>query len=217
MLMLASDCSSKRCLLALAIINDDQCQILAENRFEHPAERLVVETEKLLARARQPKESMDCFATTIGPGSFTGLRIGLCFTKTLAHFEQKPCVGVSTLKALVQTAILENTIDSKLIMPMVKATHNEVYTAVYKNNQTLDIVEPETCTLLNTAAQWLDKYQPYTFGPEPTPIDAKALCQLAKHNFKQSLNLITPSSEPNYLRVSEAERQRGMGIKPSAL
>ena len=57
-------------------------------------------TESLLNTACLSLESVDCFAVSVGPGSFTGLRIGIAAIKGLAFAQQKPCVGVSVLEAL---------------------------------------------------------------------------------------------------------------------
>jgi len=71
---------------------------------------------------------LDGLAVTIGPGSFTGLRIGISTIKGLAHALGKPVVGVSTLKALAwqcgQT--------SYLICPLLDARKGEVYAATYR-------------------------------------------------------------------------------------
>ena len=73
---------------------------------------------------------LDGLAVTIGPGSFTGLRIGISTIKGLAHALGKPVVGVSTLKALAwqcgQT--------SYLICPLLDARKGEVYAATYRFN-----------------------------------------------------------------------------------
>jgi tRNA threonylcarbamoyladenosine biosynthesis protein TsaB len=73
---------------------------------------------------------LDGLAVTIGPGSFTGLRIGISTIKGLAHALDKPVVGISTLKALAwqcgQT--------SYLIYPLLDARKDEVYGATYRFN-----------------------------------------------------------------------------------
>jgi tRNA threonylcarbamoyladenosine biosynthesis protein TsaB len=73
---------------------------------------------------------LDGLAVTIGPGSFTGLRIGISTIKGLAHALDKPVVGVSTLEALAwqcgQT--------SYLICPLLDARKGEVYAATYRFN-----------------------------------------------------------------------------------
>lgn len=73
---------------------------------------------------------LDGLAVTIGPGSFTGLRIGISTIKGLAHALDKPVVGISTLKTLAwqcgQT--------SYLIYPLLDARKDEVYGATYRFN-----------------------------------------------------------------------------------
>lgn len=71
---------------------------------------------------------VDGFAYTKGPGSFTGLRIGLSVVKGLAFAKQKPMVGVSSLEALAYQA--ED--DTRLVCALVDARNKEVYCAQYR-------------------------------------------------------------------------------------
>ncbi len=87
-----------------------------------------------LDHLREHGMSLDAVAVSIGPGSYTGLRIGLSEAKGLAYALKIPLIGVSTLKLLAVTAMFESDIDdpdSALYVPMIDARRMEVYTAVY--------------------------------------------------------------------------------------
>lgn len=71
---------------------------------------------------------IDLFAVSNGPGSFTGLRIGVGTVKGLAYARGKDCVGVSTLKALAHNIAPTD----RLIVPIMDARRNQVYTAAYR-------------------------------------------------------------------------------------
>jgi len=81
--------------------------------------------EKLLARHEWPLDSIDCFAAASGPGSFTGVRIGLTAVKGLAEALGKPVAAVSNLLALAACGC------SKLRAAVIDARRGEVYGAVY--------------------------------------------------------------------------------------
>ena len=71
------------------------------------AERLAPMVREVMADANEDLASLDRIAATVGPGTFTGLRIGLSFARGLALALGKPVVGISTLKALA--AMAENS------------------------------------------------------------------------------------------------------------
>ena len=89
--------------------------------------------EALLAATGTTVNQMDLFAVSVGPGSFTGLRIGIAAIKALAMALNKPCAGVSTLQALAGNA----TDFSGHVVPVMDARRAQVYTALYasQNNR----------------------------------------------------------------------------------
>jgi tRNA threonylcarbamoyladenosine biosynthesis protein TsaB len=98
------------------------------NIGKHHGETLLPEIMALMTRNSITIEEIDLFAVTLGPGSFTGLRIGASTVKGLAFTVGKPVEGVSTLEALA----LNVSDISMMICPMLDARKKEVYTALYK-------------------------------------------------------------------------------------
>ncbi len=96
---------------------------------------LFPQIERLLARHRVSVSQMDCFAATSGPGSFTGVRIGLAAAKGLAEAASKPMVAVSNLKVLAFFGM------APLRATVLDARRGEVYGAVY--NAALESVVEE--------------------------------------------------------------------------
>lgn len=92
------------------------------------AERLLPSMKGLLEGVDARIEEIDCFAVTKGPGSFTGLRIGLSTVKGLAWSLDKPVIGVSTMEALAMNIPYAD----KPICPILDARKKEVYAGIYR-------------------------------------------------------------------------------------
>jgi len=140
MITLAIDTSAGT--TSVALLEDDS--ILAElfvNSGRNHAETLLPAIEKLLtsvvikAEQKMPFSGIDLFAFTIGPGSFTGLRVGASTVKGLAFVLQKPVVGVCTLDALVLN-VSDLPLKKVTICPVLDAGRGEVYTALYAPSKT---------------------------------------------------------------------------------
>ncbi|HEY3936379.1 MAG TPA: tRNA (adenosine(37)-N6)-threonylcarbamoyltransferase complex dimerization subunit type 1 TsaB [Bryobacteraceae bacterium] len=104
--------------------------------------------EELLRETGTNLKEIDCFAAANGPGSFTGIRVGLSAIKGLAEALSKPAIGISNLRALSWFGSLP------LRAPLIDARRGEVYTAVYDAN--LRIIVPEVVLPL---AAWLEKFE----------------------------------------------------------
>ena len=104
--------------------------------------------QQVLQYARTREVSIDAIAVSIGPGSYTGLRIGLSEAKGLAFGLSVPLIGVNTLQLLAVSAMFNHFIDEErlLYVPMIDARRMEVYTAAY--TPALEaLVEPQAMIL----------------------------------------------------------------------
>lgn len=140
MRVLALDTSSN--VASAAIIEDGK--LLGENILNHKkthSQKIMVMIEELFGDLELTVHDIDVFAAANGPGSFTGLRIGVATVKALAHSVDKPVVGVSTLAGLAYN--LPYT--SYIIVPVMDARRNQVYTASYIwENGTLKELEADS-------------------------------------------------------------------------
>jgi tRNA threonylcarbamoyladenosine biosynthesis protein TsaB len=101
-----------------------------------PATRLPRDLMTILEHGSMPLAHVDVFAVATGPGSFTGLRIGIATMQGLAFAAGKPLVGVSALDALAQIAEPEST--GQRIATWVDAWRGEVYAALYDNGREIE-------------------------------------------------------------------------------
>jgi len=121
---------------SVGLIDDES--ILSEYLLNIPvthSERLLGTIELILKEARFALEDLDGWAISLGPGSFTGLRIGVSTVKGLALATQKPVAGVSTLDVLAYQ--ISST--PYLICPILDARKGEVYTAFYRYGERNDL------------------------------------------------------------------------------
>jgi tRNA threonylcarbamoyladenosine biosynthesis protein TsaB len=117
--------------LSLAILKDD----LVLAKFHKKADMrhsvlLVPVIDKLLKKAEVRLKDIDCFAISVGPGSFTGLRIGVTVVKGLSYALKKPIVSVPTLDVIAHNAVRFKGI----ICPVLDARKNKVYACIYKSD-----------------------------------------------------------------------------------
>lgn len=129
MKILALDSSAVVSSVALC----EDTALLAEftiNNGNTHSETLLPMVESMLKLYGTDIGSVDLFAVSSGPGSFTGVRIGAATLKGLAFGTQKPCVGVSTLEAIAENAAA----CQGLICPVMNARRSQVYTALFRSD-----------------------------------------------------------------------------------
>jgi tRNA threonylcarbamoyladenosine biosynthesis protein TsaB len=114
---------------SVAIVEDDVlvAEVLLTSRQTH-ARRLMKAVDTVLSMAESHLFDLDGFAISVGPGSFTGLRIGISTVKGLAFSVGKPIAAVTTLDALAHQFPYTQT----LICPLLNARKGEVYSALYR-------------------------------------------------------------------------------------
>jgi len=117
---------------SVAISKDGEtlvCLEMAEQGYSH-AEKLHVFIEESLAQAQLVYKDLDAIAVSQGPGSYTGLRIGVSAAKGLAFALDIPLIAVDTLEVLA----LQAKVSDGFIVPVIDARRMEVYSAVFDSN-----------------------------------------------------------------------------------
>lgn len=124
--------SSKICSVALTADGMVEFHIESEEPMEH-ASLLAPYVARALEHLERRGMKLDAVAVSIGPGSYTGLRIGLSLAKGLCFSHDVPLIGVPTLETLAVKAMFgyRDAEGDELLIPMIDARRMEVYTAVY--------------------------------------------------------------------------------------
>lgn len=133
-MILAMDTSGAYCVLVLA---EDDGSVRAASVFESKrtlSRRLLGEVDGLLTRNGLTLAEIAAFAVGLGPGSFTGVRVGVTTAKTLAQVTGKPLVGVGTLDTY---AVVLESLDCP-VLPILPSRRGEVYAALYRRGECLE-------------------------------------------------------------------------------
>lgn len=130
-LILNIETTTTNCSVSLS--KEGETLLLKEDYGENysHAERLHVYINELLKEANVKLEALDAIAVSKGPGSYTGLRIGVSAAKGLCFALDKPLISISTLEALAHQVKIEDG----FIIPMLDARRLEVYSAVFSAKQ----------------------------------------------------------------------------------
>jgi tRNA threonylcarbamoyladenosine biosynthesis protein TsaB len=160
------------------------------------AQVLFNEIENLLARNDLKLADIDGFASASGPGTFTGVRVGLAAVKGLAEAMSRKVVAVSNLKAMADFGTREQR------APWIDARRGEIYGAVY--SATLELVQDEVVMKYEA---WLEALpQDVEILSAARPL-AGAIGKIAGREFAAGRALDPAGVDANYVRRSDAERQ----------
>lgn len=186
------------------------------------SERVMEMLENLFEKMPFSVRDVDLFVAGRGPGSFTGLRIGITIVKTLAQALEKEAMGISTLRALAR-----GVHQGGLLVPILDARRHRVYTGAYRwEGGALKNIHPDTVIPWEEWEELLREEGATVFGPglltfqrevEESPgllaypyasqVQARELVQLAWEDYRQGLRQDLFSLTPNYVKKSQAERE----------
>ena len=185
-LILTLETATTNC--SVGISKDGVCIALKEDNsktYSH-AEQLHVFIETLLQEQNITCSDLDAIAVSKGPGSYTGLRIGVSAAKGLAYANNLPLIALDTLKTLAA----QHKITKGLLVPMIDARRLEVYCAVFSSN--LTCLEKVVAKIINEHSflEDLEKNELYFLG------DGAHKCKdLIQHKNAHFIDNLYPSSK----------------------
>ncbi len=136
--ILSIETATKNCSVSVSLDGKTiACKEIAENGYSH-AEKLHVFIEEILSENNLTFKDLKAVAVSQGPGSYTGLRIGVSAAKGLCFSLQIPLIAIDTLETLAR----QLEVDNGTIVPMIDARRMECYTAFFdsKYQKTRDII-----------------------------------------------------------------------------
>ncbi|KAA6334164.1 tRNA threonylcarbamoyladenosine biosynthesis protein TsaB [termite gut metagenome] len=148
-------------------ISEDGQNIFSKEDLQGPshAVSLGVFTDEALSFVDSRAIMLDAVAVSCGPGSYTGLRIGVSMSKGICYGRDIPLIGIPTLEVLsVPVLLYQELPDDALFCPMIDARRMEVYTAVY--DRALNIQHQVSAEIVdeNSYLDCLDRHLVYFFG-----------------------------------------------------
>ena len=163
--ILSIDTSTNVC--SVAVSQDGICIFdKVDNRGSNHAEKLGTFVDEALAFVDSHELTLDAVAVSCGPGSYTGLRIGVSMAKGICYGRNIKLLAVPTLELLAVPVLLhhESIEEDALLVPMIDARRMEVYSAVY--DRSLKAVRAIQADVVDgdTYKEFLDKGPVYFFG-----------------------------------------------------
>ena len=214
----------------VAIIQDGavRYEAMAVNNFTH-SQSILPMTEEAFRHTGLDVNQTDYFAVTVGPGSFTGVRIGVSTVKGLAHAAGKPCIAVDALEAMAAGVMPF----AGVICPIQDARAGQVYGAAFGGG-TLERLLPDEPIKLE---EYLEKVSAFGKGllflGDGMPVHRQRIADILGEKARFApphLSFLRPASaaylawekrqeaveytrlSPLYLRPPQAERQRNLKI-----
>lgn len=212
-----------------ALLEDDRlvAQTVINSGKTH-SQKMMPQIAEMFRQAEKEADEVDCFAAAVGPGSFTGVRIGVATVKAMAQAVKKPCAAVSTLHGLANNLAVFDGV----ICPILDARREQVYNALFRGGRTLvRLCEDRALGVEELLAELKEEALPILFCGDGVPVFRERIEAVLgdKAMFApvmQSMNLGASVAElgyaaalagetipygelvPRYVRLSQAERER---------
>jgi len=204
--------STKNCSVALAKNGEIVlCKEIAEIGFSH-AEKLHVFLEELLKETELSFKDINAIAVSQGPGSYTGLRIGVSAAKGLCYALDIPLIAVDTMQILANQV----TVEEGIIIPMIDARRMEVFSAIFDKNHLkiretkAEILEEDSFSINNgpiyiigdcaSKVKTVLTHEKFVFLENHIFPSAKEMATLSYRLFKQNNFVDVAYFEPFYLK-----------------
>lgn len=227
MKILSVDTSSSVC--AVAILENDE--VIKENILDNGkthSENFMSLLDETLKETKVTLDDIDLIACCVGPGSFTGIRIGIASIKAIAEIKQIPIVSVTSLESLIYNV---EKVDNEVIISLIDARNNQVYAGIF--DKEYKKIQDYLAEDINEVLEKISSYNDFVFVGDGVvahkdlileKLDGKnirfleenlnkqnatSLGKCAYRKFLEKENIESADTlRPVYLRKSQAERMK---------
>lgn len=227
MKILSVDTSSSVC--AVAILENDE--VIKENILDNEkthSENFMSLLDETLKETKVTLDDIDLIACCVGPGSFTGIRIGIASIKAIAEIKQIPIVSVTSLESLIYNV---EKVDNEVIISLIDARNNQVYAGIF--DKEYKKIQDYLAEDINEVLEKISSYNDFVFVGDGVvahkdlileKLDGKnirfleenlnkqnatSLGKCAYRKFLEKENIESADTlRPVYLRKSQAERMK---------
>ena len=204
--------STRNCSVSIALNGETLlCKEVAELGYSH-AEKLHVFIEEILKEVNLQFSDLNAVAVSQGPGSYTGLRIGVSAAKGLCYAMNIPLIAVDTMQILANQV----TVEEGIIIPMIDARRMEVFSAIFDKNHLkiretkAEILEEDSFSINNgpiyiigdcaSKVKTVLTHEKFVFLENHIFPSAKEMVTLSYRLFKQNNFVDVAYFEPFYLK-----------------
>ncbi len=218
------------CMAATAAIMNEKIMVAQTviNQNKTHSQIMMPQIEQMFRAAEVDPMEINAFAAAVGPGSFTGVRIGVATAKAMAQAADKPCVAVSTLEALAYSSKYFDGI----IAPVLDARRNQVYNALFQGGRSPERLCDDRALALDELIGELLSFGKRVlfmgdatlvfeaeikaalgnmafFAPKVTNLNlAGAVAEIGLEKLKAGDTVEYGRLVPEYIRLSQAEREK---------
>lgn len=139
-------------------------QTLVNDKQQDHAANMVLFVKEIMQQQGITPADLDAVAVSAGPGSYTGLRVGVATAKGLCYTWEKPLIAVSTLQMMAQGVLSRTNDTNALYCPMLDARRMEVYTAIYDGALNISLAPHALILTPEAFSEQIAKHKIYFFG-----------------------------------------------------
>jgi len=228
MIALSIDTAANNCAVALSDIGTGEILAsVSEDIGRGHAELLLDVIERCMAQANTRYHDIERVISTIGPGSFTGVRVGLATARAVGLALSKPVIGVSNLEACAHFALQlgGGSLENKTLSVILDARRNEVYFQQFKNGlevqkpavSTIEALHLENSVLCGSGAVAYNLQMKHAGSPQKSTIIHDMATAPIELIAALGINKPVPKTRPQplYLRGADAKKQDGFAVQRS--
>ena len=189
--------------LEVALQIDNKIFVKSDSNYKKASEVAMVYVDELLTKNNLTLQDLDFCTVVVGPGSFTGVRIGVSMARIFGQFSKVPLVAINSLEVLAHNS--ENSNNDNIVVTVSDAANGFSYIAVYENY--IELLPPTVIktTELSNFLSTIEEEHIVINENNIDTIDGQALCTTSLSAYNKNGATMFENIVPLYIRKSQAE------------